>query len=281
MDNVALIVHTCDRYQLLYQGFEYFFSKYFPYHDVKIAYYFFTEEVDHKSDIFTSVKTGTGEWSDRLLNGLKQIPEEYIIYFQEDMWLAKPVHADTMNKIIQKSLEMQMHLLKLSCNSVYKTKPTKNFINGLSVSILDNEASGYLMSHQVTIWDKAFLNEQLKYKEHPWRNERKGTKRLKKLSPVIYHIDLFCENEELPGNKNESIIEVSQYYTVSKNAQLNAYTNPFVSEMKLAGDITIRDYAMKLDHHLKNSITHDGQSKPRRDDIFKKIKNLLLSKRVK
>jgi hypothetical protein len=32
-------------------------------------------------------------------------------------------------------------------------------------------------------------------------------------------------------------------------------------------------YALDLQHHYDNQLTHDGQPKPRKDDIFKKIKN--------
>lgn len=278
MKSIALIVHTCDRYKLLYPGFAHFFKKNWPYCEVPISYYFLTEEEDYTSNIFANIKTGKGEWSDRLLNGLKQIPEEYIIYFQEDMWLTKPVNADTLNKIMNLAVSDKINLFKLSSNSVYQTKAMGEYINGLAVAVLDNEKSEYLMSHQVSIWKKTFLMDQLKYKEHPWRNERKGTKRLKKLNPEIYHIDLFIENEQVPGNKNTDTSGVSQYYTVSQNAALNAYANLFISEMKLADDATTREYAQTLDHHLKNGITHDGQSKPRKQDLFKKIKNYLSGK---
>jgi hypothetical protein len=274
MKSIALIVHTCDRYKLLYRGFEYFFKKNWPYGDVQIGYYFLTEEDTYTSPIFTNIKTGKGEWSDRLLNGLKQIPEDHIIYFQEDMWLSKPVEADTVNKVIDFSLANQINLFKLSSNGVYHTRPVNVHINGLAVGVLDNENSGYLMSHQVSIWKKTFLMEQLKYKEHPWRNERKGTKRLKKLNPEIYHIDLFSENDELPVNTGTPAI--GAYYTVSQNAALRDYANPFISEMKLADDAAIREYAQKLDHHLKNGLTHDGQSKPRKEDLLKKLKKLFI-----
>lgn len=260
MRNIALIVHTCDRYQLLYRGFEHFFKKHWPYADVAISYYFLTEDVYYKSDIFTNIKTGKGEWSDRLLNGLKKISEEHIIYMQEDMWLNKSVVADTVNKIINFSLSADTDLLKLSSNAVFVTRLTGEDINGLSVAVLDNEKSQYLMSHQVSIWKKSFLMAQLKYHEHPWRNERKGTRRLRKLDPEIYHIDLFSENDELPANHNADPSQTGSYYTVSKNAALREYANPFISEMKLDTDVTIREYAQQLDHHLKNGITHDARA---------------------
>ena len=274
MNQIALIVHTCDRYQLLYKGFEYFFKKYLPYGDVPLSYYFLTEDADYHSDIFTNIKTGKGEWSDRLLKGLKKIPESYVLYFQEDMWLNQPLDADALGQVIAFALAQQVSLLKLSSNHVFHTRPTGKRINGLAVSVLDNARSGYLMSHQVSIWDKAFFMEQLKYKEHPWRNERKGTKRLKKLNPLIYHIDLFLENEEHAVNKNKSDAHMSHYYTISQNAQLNDRAHGFISAMRIDANPAIREYAEKLDMHLKNGLTHDGLSKPRKDDIFKKLKKL-------
>jgi len=274
MNQIALVVHTCDRYQLLYTGFEYFFKKHFPYGDVPISYYFLTEEVDYPSNIFTNIKTGKGEWSDRLLSALEQIPEEYVIYFQEDMWLTKPVDSDTIKQILDFVLKEQTDLFKLSSNGVYKTNPAGKFINGLAVTLLDNSRSQYLMSHQVTIWNKVFLMGQLRFKEHPWRNERKGTERLKVLNPEIYHIDLFAENDHHPINNNHSSARVSHYYTVSQNAQLNGYAHAYISTMRVDTDPAIREYAEKLAHHIKNNFTHDGMMPPRKEDIFKKIKKL-------
>jgi len=273
MDQIALVVHTCDRYQLLYQGFEYFFKRNWPYKQVNINYYFLTEEVDYHSDVFTNIKTGKGEWSDRLLNGLNQIPEEYVIYLQEDMWISRPVNADTILKTIEYVLEKQYKLLKLSSNPVYVTTSTGNYINGLSISILNNKKSGYLMSHQASIWNKSFLADQLQFKEHPWRNEREGTKRLRDLSAGIYHIDLFSENGNHGINNNGKYLKPSRYYTVSQNAQLNSFAEPFINGMKEAKDEQIRTYALKLEHHYLNGLTHDGQSQPRKEDVFKKMKN--------
>ncbi len=277
MDDVALIVHACDRYQLLYPGFAYFFKKNWPHADVKVKYYFLTEEADYESDLFTNIKTGKGEWSDRLLNGLAQIPEQYIIYFQEDMWISRPVVADIVNKILQFALDKSVNLFKLSSNSVYYTMSTGNQIDGLAIAILDNQASRYLMSHQVSIWKKSFLADQLQYHEHPWRNEREGTKRLKALNPKIYHIDLFAENTQMPINSNGQYLRPSRYYTVSQNAQLNEYALPFIDGMKLSDDPAIRDYAKKLDYHYDHELTHDGKPKPRKQDIFKRMKNGLKS----
>jgi len=277
MNEIALIIHTCDRYQLLYRGFEYFFKKNWPYH-LPIKYYFLTEEIDYQSDVFTNIKTGKGEWSDRLLNGLNQIPEQYIIYFQEDMWLSRPVDPETLEKIFEFALYKEISLLKLSSNSVYQTNSTGNYINGLSISTVNTRFSDYLMSHQVSIWNKAFFAAQLVYKEHPWRNEREGTKRLRELKPKIYHMDLLSENGQQPINNNGKLLKPGRYYTVSENAQLNDYVLPFIDGLKSAEQEGMAGYALELEFNFENNLTHDGQSKPRKEDIFKKIKNLFTSK---
>jgi len=277
MNQVALIVHTCDRYQLLYQGFEYFFKRNWPYQEVDIKYYFLTEEADFQSDLFVNIKTGKGEWSDRLLNGLNQIEETYVIYFQEDMWISRPVSADAVNKILQFTIEKNVNLFKLSSNDIYYTTSTGNYIDGLSISILNNDESKYLMSHQVSVWNKSFLADQLHYKEHPWRNEREGTKRLRALNPRIYHIDLFSENGQAPINSNGKYLKPGRYYTVSQNAQLNKFALPFIEGMKQSEDEATRQYALKLEYNYDHAITHDGKSKPRKQDIFKTIKNAFKS----
>lgn len=128
------------------------------------------------------------------------------------------------------------------------------------------------MSHQVTLWNKKFLIEQLYKDEHPWRNERRGTKRLKKLDPEIFHADYFAENGKPEINTNNHLVKRSEYQTISVNGKLNNNIVPFISVLNL-GTQEEKHYAEKLLFHYENQITHDGKPKPRKEDIFKKIKN--------
>ena len=82
---VALLVHSCYRYEFLYKGFEYFFSRHWDF-SIPCNYYFATEEIDANIHGFKNIKSGKGEWSDRLIKLLRDnIKEGYILYFQEDM----------------------------------------------------------------------------------------------------------------------------------------------------------------------------------------------------
>lgn len=275
MNKVALLVHSCDRYSLLYEGFNIFFKENWDF-SIKTNNYFATENIDVILDSFVNIKSGDGEWTDRLKYLLEnKIEEQYILYLQEDMWLSKRVNSNLLNQIFDLAIKNNWKQVKLHSSEVYKTLKTEMFIEGYNVSKLDNKLSDFLMSHQITLWNKDFLINQLYKNEHPWRNERKGSKRLKKLNPEIFHVDCFAENGKKEINQNINPILRSEYFAVSNNAMLNTNTLHFLK--KLENLKTNKIYYEKLKFNYENSITHDGKEKPMKRDIFKRTKEFLKS----
>ncbi len=275
--NVALLVHSCDRYTFLFKGFEYFFSKYWDYR-INCNYYFATEEIDATISGFHTIKSGKGEWSDRLAFLLKEkISENYVLYFQEDMWLTKKVNSTFFNHLFDTAIENKWKQVKLNSSDVYTTKETNLYIEGFNVAEIDNSKSDFLMSHQATLWQKGFLIDQLLKNEHPWRNERRGTKRLKKLNPVIFHTDYFAENSRKEINKNNEPILRSGYQTVSTNGMLNHNIESYIKELR-EDNSEYQDYAEQLEYNYNNELTHDGKPKPRKVGVFKRAKNWLKGK---
>lgn len=273
-NNVAVLVHSCDRYDFLYKGFDFFFSKYWDF-GINCNYYFATEEKNASLLNFENIKSGKGEWSDRLAFLLKEkIKEKYIVYFQEDMWLNKKVNAAFFNQLFDLAEQKKWKQIKLHSSEVYQTSATDDFIEGFNIARVNNSSSDFLMSHQVTMWDKEFLLQQLCKGEHPWRNERKGTKRLKKLNPDIFQVDYFAENEKKEINKNNMPVLRSAYDTISLNAVLSENIKPYINELMNAG-LKHQQYGEELEYHFKNKITHDGKAKPKKTDIFKRIKNFV------
>jgi len=275
--NVALLVHACDRYEFLYKGFDYFFSKNWNF-KIPCHYYFATEVKDAKVNGFNNIKSGKGEWADRLAILLNGMEEEYVLYFQEDMWLSKPVNADFFSGLFDFAKENNCQQIKLHSSDVYKTIATENGIEGFNIATIDNKVSDFLMSHQVTLWKKDFLLAQLYKKEHPWRNERKGTKRLKKLNPVIHHIDYFSENGSKEINQNKKPVQRSEYYAVSFNSTLNDNAPQFIKKLN-SGKKEDKVYAAELQNHYDNSLTHDGRAKPKKTDLFKRFKTWFSKKK--
>jgi hypothetical protein len=269
--NVALLVHTCDRYRFLYPGFSYFFNRNWDF-NTHCNCYFATEELDVSMPHFKNIRSGKGEWADRLRYLLEhEITEKYVLYFQEDMWLNKPVNSAFFNQLFSLMENKQWNHVKLDSAEIYKTNPTPYEVEGFNISLLDNAASGFLMSHQIAVWNKDYLIKQLHKGEHPWRNERRGTKRLKKLNPEIYHVDYFAQNGHPAINQNQPHVVRSEYQTISGNSMLQPNTLPYIQLLQQAGPPE-QAYAAELLHHYQNELTHDGQPKPRKEDLFKKIK---------
>ena len=266
---VALLVHSCDRYELLYKGFEYFFRRNWDI-DIPFTYYFATEEIEAEVEGFKNIKSGKGEWTDRLRNLLDQIDEEYVIYFQEDMWLTEPVSRTFFEELADLTIKNNWQQVKLNSSDVFKTEPTDQYIEGFNIAKINNQESKYLMSHQITLWNKQFLKAQLLPNEHPWRNERRGTARLKKLNPSIFHIDYFAENGHQAINQNKEGISRSAYRSISSNASLNEAAAQFIAEMENVP--LLMPYAAQLRNHLAQGLTHDGKEKPLKKDIFKRTK---------
>lgn len=268
----AILVFACDRYELLYKGFDVFFKKNWD-HSKPIKIYFATENKDIELDGYSNIKSGDGEWTNRLKRILNQIEEEYIIFIQEDMWLNKKVHSGIIDEILTYTIKNDLKLVKLHSSPVYNTNELEINFSGFLLSKLIKEKSDFLMSHQISVWNKNFLHSQLKDDEHPWRNERRGSKRLKKDKEDIYQIDFISENGNSPNNKNHFQNSSGEYHTISANACLDPKAKWFIEELKT----DYPDYAKKLMHHLENNITHDGKPKPRKVDVFKKVKNKILS----
>lgn len=187
---IAVLIHTCDRYKLLFKGFNYFFQKNWNF-NIPCNYYFLTENEIVDFPPFVNLHSGTGEWSDRLRKTLENLDEKYILYIQEDFWLNRPVTESFFCALFEYIEKKQIQLYKIHGCDKYITIPTTDYVDGFNIAKIDNLNSKYLMSHQISIWDREFFIKQLPLGEHPWRNERKGSKRLKKTNMVIYHSDYF------------------------------------------------------------------------------------------
>ncbi len=274
----AILVHACDRYEFLFRGFAYFFKKYWDF-DIPLNYYFATEDKEVQIEGFKNIHSGKGQWSDRLRILCKDhIPEDYLLYFQEDMWLNKPVNGKFFIELFDFIKSKGTVLTKLHSSSVYKTIPLNLFIEGFNVSRVNIKESSYLMSHQASIWKRDFLIEQMKPNENPWRNEKRGSRRIKKIAPEILILDYFAENGKPEINQNKNPLGRSDYSTISVNAMLNHNILPYINELMQSEDEETKQYAVDLQNHYEMRITHDGLHQPRKDDFFKTLRNKIKGK---
>jgi hypothetical protein len=189
-----VILHSCDSYKRFWNPWYYFFKKH-----VKGNYkiYFLSEEDSPDfADEVVNIKTGKGEWGERLLKALKAIPEQHIYYMQEDFWACAPMelsHMDLFN-------EYNMQALRISGDcSLYTTEKINNNLYKFA------QNSRYLMTHQFSLWDKAFFMKFIRPSDSPWKNELDQTDILTKLHHSIYILKEPWYNATVRRGKVDSV----------------------------------------------------------------------------
>jgi hypothetical protein len=176
--DISLILQTCDNYEFCWNPFFRFFEN----GKLELPKYFCSENISVSKEGWSNIKTGKGEWSDRLISILEEIKTPYVAYMQEDFWPYREMDPEIFNFCLEE-------LKRDNLSAFYITrKPPPNPEYGIfkahskfkSHEVLDFEAeSPYLMNHQFAIWNKAELLKQLERGESPWENEIKGTERIK------------------------------------------------------------------------------------------------------
>lgn len=180
--NLSLLIHTFNDYKKFWPGCVKSWlpiinsnelnNKVWGHSDIDNFYFGTDVHTGIDSDVhpFTKIYSGSGEWSDRLINLLSNIDCDYVLYCQEDMWPSSfPPNLSEMMKIVS---EKQLLRLQLS--------PIVQFysLSGSELPLYFHPSSKYLVSHQPSIWNKKFLLSCLEEGEDPWQNEYKGSLRL-------------------------------------------------------------------------------------------------------
>lgn len=177
--NLSLLVHTFEGYHHLWRGCSDSLVKHWDYYAHEAPIYWGTDVDPDRSLLDWEgylILSGPGEWSDRLRKLLKQIPTDYVLYMQEDMWLTAP----------PPDLGILMHDLRKKGLLRLQISPITHLYTLFSEenTIYFDVKSKYLVSHQPSIWKKSFLLDCLKPGETPWINEYKGTLRLQQNSQI-------------------------------------------------------------------------------------------------
>lgn len=204
----AIIVHTCDKkpYSDIWDTFTSAFVRHFPI-DLNWPTYFVNEELDYHMYSAKQIKTGKGEWSDRLKIALNQIPEEHILYFQEDF-----IIEYVSKELLQQAYEIhhrENDITKLANNYEFTTIRIHNkFINdGLQKLPLWHQDTGlYLMSHQpVAFFNKKFLLSTLDKSYGPSEHEMDISKQINYQKSKIIPYIICIGNVYYPVNKSDII----------------------------------------------------------------------------
>ena len=152
-------------------------------------------------------KTDKNGFSTRMLNALRKIDTEWVIYMQEDMWLISKIDPETISKLllfaqVSNADSIKIHT-KLGYYDSYKLENTNVTIENIRLQKY-SAGDNFLHSHNATIWNKKYLIDNILEGEDPWINEVEGSKRMSSKPHNHYHYNIHWYSQ--PG-----VCEMGEY----------------------------------------------------------------------
>jgi hypothetical protein len=180
--DLAIIVMSCDAFEDVWQPFFTLFNRYWA--DCPFPKYFCTDAKPAQQDGFIDITPGKNlAWSYRLQYALRQIPQKYVLFLQDDFFLLKPANTQ---KIIQYLAIIQQE--NAGVLRIFPSPPpSESYKNYTTVGLL-KPYTPYRVSCQAAIWDKDVLLELVNPTENIWAFETEGTQRSNALSQVFLSV---------------------------------------------------------------------------------------------
>lgn len=168
MSSCSILVSSCDKFNSAWNPFFILLKKYWPNCPYKL--YLNTESLKYNNPDVVTLNSLCDSWSGRLIESLKKIDSDYIIFVLEDFFLMRPVQDHIISKII-KILEQDPTIAV-----VYPKKITgfdmKDDVHPEWIRMDYNKDVRYLVNCQFAVWNKIALLELLRPGLSPWDLER-------------------------------------------------------------------------------------------------------------
>lgn len=164
---VAIMITSCDAYQDCWRPIIYSLDKYWP--DCEFPRYIVTNYKDENLPNTKFVKIGDDHrsWCNLARMGMEAIPEEYVIYFQDDYWLNMRVDNEAIKKHVQYFEENNLDFLK-----IYDDMPRDNHRIGNSDYCWNNPDIRYSINTAIAIWRKSTISKLMIQDWDGWQFER-------------------------------------------------------------------------------------------------------------
>lgn len=171
--DVAVVMITCEKFQQAWDPFFTLFEKYWP--DCPYKVYMITDFGEHPFPNMITIGKDMG-FSSNLKYGLSNIPEEYIIYFQEDYFFMNVFNTEKIREYVEYMKNNDVGCVRLAPCPDPTAPSEKEDLGALQ------PGDDYRISTQTAIWNKKLLDSLLFDGETGGDFEIKGSKRVNKMS---------------------------------------------------------------------------------------------------
>ena len=247
IENVAVLILTCDKYEPYWTAFYTLFLKYW--NNCPFTIYHSSETAEFKSqelsikNIQTQLPKKPSYWSEGFYKSLQTIKEKYVILFLDDFFITNYCN----NTIIEEYLQILESDVSLKCLRFLPIPDSdKNYENSDKIGLHTKEH--FRISTQTAIWDKEYLMQLLLIGENPWEFEDNASKRSMNIAgniavilrgqdyPITYFNAIiqnkltraalhFCENHSIYFDKNKIQVntKIEEFYWKSKSRLIRKF----------------------------------------------------------
>lgn len=197
---IALVIPSCDNYSDLWEVLISQIDYNFKYTEIK-KYIICNSDHQFKIEGLEYINVGNDlGWSTNFKTALKQINEQYIFLWIDDLILTSDVDIELFNKITNSFISDKGNYLR------FNNVPNSNRYYNNFYGIVDKNAL-YRTSTVMSIWDKVVLDDLLVLGENAWEFETKGTARSNKYDKffVCYTPIFKFSNAVIKGKWNYKI----------------------------------------------------------------------------
>ena len=171
LDNVAILVPSCDKYSEAWPGFFTLLDRYWP-ENKDLNIYLIGGKKSYKKDNVINISfTHDKGWSDNVIEALEHIHEDYVFIILEDYFLISPVKNDKLVIAFETMKSEKAASLVIAFNEHATPHPTIKEVGFM------NKDQPYRASLQAVIWRKEDLKKIIRSGESPWQFELDGTRR--------------------------------------------------------------------------------------------------------
>lgn len=177
IDNLALLVCSCDNYSDIWEPF---FKLWNKYSGLDIPVYITTETTDCPYAKTLKFNYPLDKRTGRIRESLKEIPEKYVIVMDEDCFVSDYIDIEEIQRCIER-MENNPYIAQFNFEPAHdKTDIISTFEGWLK---RDNNNGGYVNSFQPSLHNRSILIERLHEDMDGWAWE--GTR---PLSDYAYYI---------------------------------------------------------------------------------------------
>jgi hypothetical protein len=173
IDNLAVIIPSCDKYHSAWKPFFSLLFKYWPDFQQPVYLISNTKSYDDQR-VKTMLFPNEVSWSDNLLKTLDEVKEDYVLIILEDFMISKPINVNQLREYFKIAQERDVVFLQLTAAPFYPTTLVSEALR------LKCNKEPFQINCQAGIWKKEALKKLLVRSENPWEFEVYGMWRSKR-----------------------------------------------------------------------------------------------------